>query len=150
MTRGQFVTAVLRALGIKVELHGRRAMQAWLQAEGGSANYNPLNTTLRLTGSTTLPGNTVGVQEYQSAEDGIIATVRTLKEEGHGYARIRRRLRLNAPAWAIVDAIIESDWGTGKEDQPGEDTVIEKVLTDIQHDRQPNRLRELEARSIPQ
>jgi hypothetical protein len=124
-------------------------MQAWMAAEGGSANYNPLNTTLKLPGSTTLPGNTVGVQEYQSWRDGVAATVRTLREEGHGYARIRRRLRLNAPAWAIVDAIIESDWGTGKEDDPGKDTVIEQVLSDIQHQRTPNTLDVLEDKPIP-
>jgi hypothetical protein len=148
VTRGEFMHKVLADLGIEKTLDAREAIAAWMQAEGGSADNNPLNTTLVLPGSTTMPGNTAGVQEYASADSGVEATVRTLREEGHGYAKIRRRLRFGAPAWAIVDAIIESDWGTGHEDKPGQDTVIEKVLDDIRHDRQPNRLRELETRAI--
>lgn len=147
MTRGEFAHKLLGRLGAPKTLHTRRALMAWMQAEGGSARSNPLNTTLKLPGSTDF--NEVPVQNYTSGEQGIAATATTLlREKSHGYERIVRRLRMNAPAWAIVDAIIESDWGTGHEDAPGDDTVIEKVLDDIQHRRRPNRLRELERRQI--
>jgi hypothetical protein len=148
MTRGEFAKRVLEGIGAPLTTHTRRAMQAWLQAEGGSADFNPLNTTLHMPNSRTLPGNIAGVQEYRSIDDGVTATIRTLKENAHGYPKIRRRLRLNAPAWATLDAIIESDWGTGHEDAPGRDTVLEQVLDDIQHDRRPNTLGELEARRV--
>lgn len=146
MTRGQFWHHVLVALAAPKTKQTRRAGMAWMQAEGGDSRHNPLNTSLRMPGSTTV--NDHGVQNYVSDEQGIEATVTTLREAGHNYERIVRRLRLNAAPWAIVDAIIESDWGTGHEDAPGDDTVIEKVLDDIQHGRRPNRLRELEKRSI--
>jgi hypothetical protein len=142
MTRRKYAVEVLTDLHAPITEHTMRAMMAWMVAEGGSAKFNPLNTTLPMQNSTRY--NSVGVQNYQTAEEGVEATVRTLKEDGHGYHRIRRRLRLNAPAWAVVDAIIESDWGTGKQDQPGADTVIEQVLDDIQKGRAPNRLGDLE------
>jgi hypothetical protein len=148
MTRGKFAKRVCDKLNIEWTEHVRRAFAAWMQAEGGSAKFNPLNTTLKEPGSTTLAGNTAGVQNYVSGGQGIDATAKTLRERDHGYEKILRRMRVNAPAWAIIDAIIESDWGTGKEDDPGDDTVIEKVLVDIQHDRKPNTLRELEAKTI--
>ena len=146
MTRGQFWHHVLEALDAPKTTHTRRAGMAWMQAEGGSSRHNPLNTSLRMPGSATV--NDHGVQHYVSDDQGIEATVKTLLEAGHGYERIVRRLRMNSPAWAIVDAIIESDWGTGHEDAPGDDTVLEKVLDDVQHRRSPNRLRELERRPI--
>lgn len=146
MTRGQFWHHVLAALGAPKTTQTRRAGMAWMQAEGGSSRHNPLNTSLRMPGSTTV--NDHGVQHYVSDEQGVEATVKTLLESGHGYERIVRRLRMNAPAWAIIDAVIESDWGTGHEDAPGDDTVVEQVLDDIQHRRSPNRLRELERRPI--
>lgn len=149
MKRGKFANEVTRGLGARVTLHTRRALQAQMQTEGGSAKNNPFNTTLRMAGSTDynkLP-NGVAVQNYVSAAQGIEATLKTLREEGHGYGKIRRRIRLNAPAWAIVDAIIESDWGTGR--APGKsEALIEEVLDDIQHDRVPNKLSELEAKQI--
>lgn len=146
MTRGQFWHHVLARLGAPKTTQTRSAGMAWMQAEGGDSRHNPLNTSLRLQGSTTV--NEAGVQNYVTDEQGIGATVKTLLEAGHGYERIVRRLRMNAPAWAIVDAVIESEWGTGHEDAPGDDTVVEKVLDDIQHRRRPNRLRELERRQI--
>lgn len=137
--RGEFTAEVTRELGAPVTLHTRRALQAELQAEGGDARYNPFNTTLRLPGSTTY--NSVGVQNYTDAAQGVEATVKTLKEQGHGYHKIRRRLRANASAGEIVRAFGESAWGTNL-------TLVLAVLDDIRHSRKPNVLAELEARYV--
>jgi hypothetical protein len=152
MNRGQFVAGVLGALGAPVTKHSRRALQAQLQTEGGSAKYNPFNTTLKMPGSTdynkVAPG--IAVQNYISAEQGIAATVKTLHGTGHGYEKIIRRLRKNAFAIAICMAIVESDWGTGEaiseddEDEP----LIMVVLDEIRHNVDPNTLDKLEAKSI--
>jgi hypothetical protein len=49
----------------------------WMKAEGGGGNNNPLNTTLREPGSTTF--NSAGVQNFTSTDQGIQATLSTLK-----------------------------------------------------------------------
>jgi len=145
ITRGEFARRVLESVKLHapVTLHTRRALQAEMQAEGGSARFNPFNSTRRLPGSTDynrLP-NGVAVQNYASPHQGIEATVLTLMENQPGYARIRKRLRNNADADEIIKAIGESSWGT-------DGTVALKVLKDIRADRQPNRLSELEQRRV--
>lgn len=139
MKRGQFANKVTTGLGAKVTLHTRRAWQAQMQAEGGSAKNNPFNTTQPMPGATNF--NSVGVKNYVSAQQGIEATIKTLKGKGHGYEKILKALRANAPATEIVKAIGESDWGTSG-------TLAAEVLDDIKHGREPNTLAELEAREI--
>lgn len=137
MTRGQFANRVTKGLRAEVTLHTRRAWAAQMQAEGGDAAFNPFNTTLPMPGSTRY--NSVGVQNYVSAEQGVEATVKTLLENGHGYEVIRRRLLRNASATAIVEAIGDSDWGT-------DSTLALTVLDEIKRGIQP--LAELEAKPI--
>lgn len=55
---------------------GMRLLDAWQRAEGGTARWNPLNTTLRLAGSTDYNGT--GVQNYFRPTEGCAATVLTL------------------------------------------------------------------------
>jgi hypothetical protein len=55
----------------------RRLLVAWRTVERGAARWNALNTTLGMIGSTTLPGNTAGVQEYDRQLIGLAATVAT-------------------------------------------------------------------------
>lgn len=64
--------------------HGERHrfLDAWQQAEGGTAQWNPLNTTLRLNGSTNY--NDVGVQNYRRATEGVCATALTLVNGFYG------------------------------------------------------------------
>lgn len=57
---------------------------SWAAKEGTAARNNPLATTLRTNGSTPLPGNSAGVQEYPTAAAGVAATAATLK----GYSSI--------------------------------------------------------------
>lgn len=51
-------------------------LSAWQRAEGGSARWNPLNTTLPLPGSWLY--NTAGVRNYLHATQGVAATGATL------------------------------------------------------------------------
>ena len=53
-----------------------RLLDAWQRAEGGTAQWNPLNTTYRLSGSWSY--NSVGVQNYSRPTDGVCATGLTL------------------------------------------------------------------------
>lgn len=137
MTRGQFANRVTKRLRAEVTLHTRRAWQAQMQAEGGDAAFNPFNTTLKMPGSTDY--NSVHVQNYVSAEQGIEATAKTLLENGHGYEEIRRRLIRNESATRIVEAIGASDWGT-------DSTLALTVLGEIKRGIQS--LADLEAKPI--
>jgi hypothetical protein len=53
-----------------------RFLLAWSTAEGGTAQYNPLNTTYGLPGSSNY--NSVGVKNYSSPLEGIVAQALTL------------------------------------------------------------------------
>jgi len=115
MTREDFARALLAEVGAKPTQRNLWALVSWIQAEGGDASYNPLNTTLEMPGSTDYNG--VGVKNYQSFEQGVEATARTLNygaDRGiYGYKPIRRRLRHNAWAkWTLL-AVERSIWGTG-------------------------------------
>src|ERR1044072_4022930 len=139
ITRGKFAAEVTKRLGADVTLHTRRAWAAELQAEGGSARNNPCNTTLNMPGATNY--NSIGAKNYPTAEIGIEATVKTLKQQGHGYHKIRKRLRANDSATRIVKGFGESEWGTSL-------TLVLAVLDDIRNNRTPNTLGQLEARGI--
>lgn len=64
--------------GVALQPHDQRVrlLDAWAQAEGGTAAWNPLNTTFALPGSTHY--NTVGVRNYKRATEGVCATALTL------------------------------------------------------------------------
>lgn len=87
-----------------------RALTAWQRAEGGSASFNPLNTTQPLQGASNYNG--VGVRNYPSAQAGLAATKQTLLN-GH-YNSIVGLLRSGkASADQIGTAVEQSPWGTG-------------------------------------
>lgn len=115
MTREDYARAVLTEVGAKPTQRNLWALVSWMQAEGGTASYNPLNTTLPMPGSTDYNG--VGVKNYRSFGQGVEATARTLNygadRNVYGYKSIRRRLRRNAWAkWTLL-AVERSIWGTG-------------------------------------
>lgn len=93
--------------------HNLWALIAWEAAEGGEngAKFNPLNTTRRMTGSTSF--NWVGVQNYLKESDGLEATRKTLEEPGFGYKPILDGLRAADSAASTLKALIHSSWGTG-------------------------------------
>ena len=104
-----FYQAVLRGLGAPWNSATQRFLYAWRQAEGGSARYNPFNTTQRMPGSVAY--NTVGVQHYPDAATGVAATVKTLLNGR--YPTLVASMREGRSARAMADALAASPWGTG-------------------------------------
>lgn len=99
---------LLRALGAPVTEANLAFLNAWQRAEGGTARYNPLNTTQTWAGATAY--NSVGVRNYPNARAGIQATVKTLLN-GH-YAAIVNGLKSGASAADLARAVEASPWGT--------------------------------------
>lgn len=109
--------AILNALGAPVTSSNLKFLAAWQQAEGGSAAFNPLNTTQPASGATNY--NSVGVRNYGSAGQGTKATVDTLLN-GH-YNQIVQMLRAgNISPSHLAQAVANSPWGTG--------TGVQRVL----------------------
>jgi hypothetical protein len=75
-----FWLAVEHQLGITGTRASHAFLISWAKAEGTSARYNPLATTLKLPGSTALGGNPDGVQQYASPEQGVQATAATIRQ----------------------------------------------------------------------
>lgn len=103
--------AVLAALGVPVTVSNERFLSDWQPYEGGSASFNPLNTTEPWAGATSY--NMVGVKNYPSASAGAQATAATLKNGN--YPSIMAALRTGDPytfanASGVADNI--STWGT--------------------------------------
>lgn len=59
-----------------------RFLDAWQRAEGGTAKWNPLNTTFDLVGATDY--NTAGVKNYSRPTWGVCATALTLTGPASG------------------------------------------------------------------
>lgn len=110
MTQEQWARALLARLGYKATTAAVTAVLAWMRAEGGnwnnSARYNPLNTTQRMSGSSSM--NSVGVQAYRSWDQGLDATVKTLKN-GY-YGPILHALQ-GSSAQAVANAVVNSQIG---------------------------------------
>lgn len=88
------------------------ALTMWAAYEGGTAQYNPLNTEFRMPGSWNY--NAAGVQSYPSLDAGIRATLATL---GNGLfpdviAAITKNLTLQEWANDPLVAIQIDRWGT--------------------------------------
>ncbi len=79
---------------------------AWQGAEGTAARFNPLATTQDWPGATCF--NSVCVRNYQTYEDGIQATLKTLANGF--YPRTLAGLQTNEP---ILDDDELRTWGTG-------------------------------------
>lgn len=98
--------------------HNLWALVAWEAAEGGAdgtqqARWNPLNTTWRLPGSVDF--NWVGVQSYRSQEDGLNATLLTLRQPDPylAFAPIYNHLLRGDRAALTLSSVEASAWGTG-------------------------------------
>lgn len=114
-TREEFAKLLLARIGAKPTKRNLWALVSWMQAEGGSAKFNPLNTTHDGPNATNY--NWVGVKNYVSLAEGVAATAETLNygaDRGlYGYKPIRKRLRGNAWASLSLRAVERSTWGTG-------------------------------------
>jgi hypothetical protein len=108
-----FARALLGALNLPLSSNNVAAVVAWEAAEGGhyanAAHFNPLNTTLREPGSTSI-GGPAGVQAYISWAAGLEATAATLKASA--YAPIRAALAQSSPVVLTLKAIDSTPWGT--------------------------------------
>jgi hypothetical protein len=72
----QWRERLLCVVAAKAGTENMRLLAAWQRAEGGTAKWNPLNTTMPLPGSTSY--NTIGVQNYKRATEGVCAQALTL------------------------------------------------------------------------
>lgn len=96
----------------KASAETRKLFNAWAQAEGGTAQWNPLNTTEPMPGATDY--NSVHVRNYPTPISGISATALTLALEPyrplwldlqHGGYTARQLVARNAHCF--------NTWGTG-------------------------------------
>jgi|SRR6185437_5972370 len=102
---------LLAAIGAPSTPQNISFLDAWANAEGGSASYNPMNTTQPASGA--MDYNSAGVKEYTSAQQGIVATAQTL-ENGY-YPTILSGLKSGNPltnAGSELNAELNK-WGTG-------------------------------------
>ena len=115
MTREEWVRAFLRGIGAPESKRNLYAIVSWIQAEGGNARFNPLNTTHSAPGAVAY--NSVGVKSYPTAEIGLQATIETLEygaeRDLYGYRPIKRNLKRNRRAGKTLRAVENSEWGTG-------------------------------------
>lgn len=110
VTRGGYAKAICEQQGFPWTTHTRRALQAWFQSEGGSAWYNPTNTTMIEPGAWNY--NNVGVKNYPDKDTGLKAVKDTFRSPGQGYDRIITAFKRNDSARDIVQAIGSTNWGT--------------------------------------
>lgn len=114
MAQGEhdFAVSVLQGLGIHPTNSNVKAMVGWTHAEGGhthnTARWNFLNTTQPMPGAGNT-GNQGNIKVYNSFEQGVQATVKTLKNGLYG--GILSALRGSSPH-AVAAAIDASPWGT--------------------------------------
>jgi cell wall-associated NlpC family hydrolase len=103
-------------MAFPVTVDNIEALQAWASGEGSDAKYNPLDTTEWEPGSTVLPGNTANVRNYTSYNEGLVATVQTLKLSY--YIEVVAALKEGDDPDAVFAAVARSPWGTKAFDNP--------------------------------
>jgi len=109
-----FYKSVLKCLGAEPTKSNMLFMYAWRQSEGGRAKNNPFNTTMKMDGATNISNTSVGVKNYQTPEDGIKATCKTLVNgrNKYGYDKIIDGFKNDVGLSKLTDAVINSKWGT--------------------------------------
>ncbi len=108
-TDNEFYTTLLQVLQAPVTQENMKFLLAWRQAEGRGGINNPFNTTWVMPDSTTM--NSAGVRNYASTRDGLVATVKTLKNGR--YDCILSGLRNDMGAERIAQCESLKTWGTG-------------------------------------
>jgi hypothetical protein len=104
-----FYADVLLVLGMPATANRLRFMRAWRQAEGAEASWNPWNTTWAR--GRVSKYNTVGVGNYATRADGLLASSGTLRLRY--YTDLRARLaRDDAPELVALSPDLRT-WGTG-------------------------------------
>jgi hypothetical protein len=109
MNRGEWSRQFLAALGnTQPTPKTVNFVASWTLGENTAAKFNPLATTQPHSGATDF--NAVGVKNYATHQDGIDATVTTIKNGR--YPHVLRGLETNDPEQA-VNALELGTWGTG-------------------------------------
>jgi lysozyme family protein len=126
LTDKNFYMKLLESLGAPISDENMKFMYAWRQAEGKGGKNNPFNTTWNLNGSTTM--NSAGVRNYLTIEDGMVATVKTLKNGLYGC--ILNGLRNDIGAANIAKCESLKTWGTGN--------LVAKVVSSYNSGANPN------------
>lgn len=122
-TRHVWVRDLLRDLGVPGSYYNALSIIAQIQAEGGKARFNPLNTTLKVPGSTDY--NSVPVQNYPTWEQGLAATVSTLRQVN--MLPLMKALKAGTSSTAYWKALGVTPWGT----RPPGGMGIEDFLDDV-------------------
>lgn len=104
----QFAADILHGIGAPVTAGNLALMLAWQRSEGGSARFNPFNTTLSRPGAGSY--NSVGVRNYTSYQQGLNATIATLRN-GY-YGGILSSLKHGGNPYQTAAAIGKSPWGS--------------------------------------
>lgn len=111
VTPALFAEALLDRLSLPITPNNVDALVSFQAHEGGhmhnAAAFNPMNTTLRMPGSRSVTD--VGVQAYESWDQGLEATARTLAQRN--MSAITSSLRRSAPADETLRAVAGSPWG---------------------------------------
>lgn len=126
ITDKNFYERLLTELGAPVTSENLKYLYAWRQAEGKGGRYNPFNTTWKRPGSTKM--NSHGVQHYASLEDGMVATLKTLRN-GY-YDCIVNGLKNDIGASEIAKCPSLKTWGTGN--------LVAKVVKNYESGSSPN------------
>lgn len=123
-TQSEFATSLLTGLGAPLTEGNVKALTTWMRFEGGhwknSASYNPLNTTLNVAGSRSM--NRVGVKAYSNWNEGLQATISTLtgaSSDKRGYSAIVDALKSGTDPNAVLSAVNNSAWRSGRTGDPG-------------------------------
>jgi hypothetical protein len=122
-SRHLWVRDLLGALAVPGTYNNALSLIAQMQAEGGSAKFNPLNTTRDMPGATDY--NTVHVKNYRSYGQGIDASARTLRQPN--MAALLEELRAANSSSGYWRALGASPWGT----KPPSGVTIEAFLNDV-------------------
>lgn len=115
-TRSAWAQDLLTRLGMPLSQSNINFMIAWQAKEGGDhtgghnegGRFNPLNTTHVMPGATAY--NSVGVRNYTSYEQGMSATIYTMKLPY--YTDILAAMHRD-DVNAAISALARSPWGTG-------------------------------------
>lgn len=109
LTEDNFYTKFLENIGAPVTDENLKFVYGWRQSEGKAGEFNPFNTTQPWPNSTRFSDK--GVRNYATIEDGMAATVKTIKN-GY-YECILSGLRNNIGALEIAKCPSLKTWGTG-------------------------------------
>lgn len=103
--------AILNGVGADDTEENMLFFHAWRKGEGGTATFNPFNTTQPFNDASKY--NSHGVRNYKTEDDGIKATIKTLKN-GY-YPCVLDGLRRNIGAKNISKNCLANlkKWGTG-------------------------------------